>query len=170
MPATLGFCRTLTALGPSSMRRHSMRQSMTGCSTCPTRPSRETSNGPCIASPASISPASEAISSRAFTIGLDPRQRKAQGGVYTPPSIARYMLDRLGLTSEDSIIDPSCGSGTFLIERYQQVVGEDADPGRCHLLRCVRGDHPHCWKRPQPVFRCSDLIQLPGICFLSARM
>lgn len=60
---------------------------------------------------------------------LDPRQRKAQGEFYTPPSIARYMLDRLGLTSEDSIIDPSCGSGTFLIERYQQVVGEDADRG-----------------------------------------
>jgi hypothetical protein len=39
------------------------------------------------------------------------------------------MLDRLGLTEEDSILDPSCGSGTFLIERYQQAVGEDADRG-----------------------------------------
>ena len=26
-------------------------------------------------------------------------------------------------------MDPACGSGTFLIERYQQVVGEDADKG-----------------------------------------
>lgn len=58
---------------------------------------------------------------------LDPKQRKAQGEFYTPPSIARYMLDRLGLTPDDSILDPSCGSGTFLIERYQQAVGEDAD-------------------------------------------
>jgi Putative RNA methylase family UPF0020 len=35
----------------------------------------------------------------------------------------------LGLTPEDSILDPSCGSGTFLVERYQQAVGEDADRG-----------------------------------------
>ena len=60
---------------------------------------------------------------------LDPKQRKTQGEFYTPPSIARYMLDRLGLAPDDSILDPSCGSGTFLIERYQQAVGEDADRG-----------------------------------------
>ena len=60
---------------------------------------------------------------------LDPSQRKAQGEFYTPPSIARYMLDRLDLVPDDSILDPSCGSGTFLIERYQQAIGEDADRG-----------------------------------------
>lgn len=60
---------------------------------------------------------------------LDPKQRKAQGEYYTPPSIARYMLDRLGLAADDKVFDPSCGSGTFLIERYQQAVGEDADRG-----------------------------------------
>ena len=60
---------------------------------------------------------------------LDPSQRKAKGEFYTPPSIARWMINRLGLGPNDSIIDPSCGSGTFLIERYQQVVGEDADRG-----------------------------------------
>lgn len=60
---------------------------------------------------------------------LDPSQRKAQGEFYTPPSIARYMLDRLGLGPEDAVLDPACGSGTFLIERYQQAVGENADRG-----------------------------------------
>ena len=60
---------------------------------------------------------------------LEPSQRKAQGEFYTPPTIARYMIDRLGLRPDDNILDPSCGSGTFLIERYQQVVGEDADRG-----------------------------------------
>lgn len=60
---------------------------------------------------------------------LDSKQRKAQGEFYTPPSIARYMLDRLGLVPEDTVFDPACGSGTFLIERYQQAVGEDADRG-----------------------------------------
>lgn len=60
---------------------------------------------------------------------LDPGQRKAKGEFYTPPSIARWMLDRLGLEPGDAVIDPACGSGTFLIERYQQAVGEAADQG-----------------------------------------
>ena len=60
---------------------------------------------------------------------LDPAQRKAQGEYYSPPSIARYMLERLDLSPDDAILDPACGSGTFLIERYQQAVGEDADRG-----------------------------------------
>lgn len=60
---------------------------------------------------------------------LDREQRKKFGEYYTPPSIARYIVDRLDLKPEDRFIDPACGSGTFLIERYQQVVGEDADQG-----------------------------------------
>ena len=61
-----------------------------------------------------------------------PRPGAAQGqgaSSTTPPSIARWMLDRLGLSPEDSVLDPACGSGTFIIERYQQAVGEDADRG-----------------------------------------
>ena len=63
---------------------------------------------------------------------LDKKQRKDQGEYYTPPSIARYILDRLrarGLSDDDDILDPACGSGTFLIERYRQIVGEAADAG-----------------------------------------
>lgn len=60
---------------------------------------------------------------------LDREQRKRFGEYYTPPSIARYIVDRLELRPEDRFMDPACGSGTFLIERYQQVVGEDADQG-----------------------------------------
>jgi N-6 DNA Methylase len=60
---------------------------------------------------------------------LDREQRKKFGEYYTPPSIARYIVDALELTHEDRFMDPACGSGTFLIERYQQVVGEDADQG-----------------------------------------
>lgn len=60
---------------------------------------------------------------------LDREQRKKFGEYYTPPSIARYIVDRLELKPEDRFMDPACGSGTFLIERYQQVVGEDADNG-----------------------------------------
>jgi hypothetical protein len=60
---------------------------------------------------------------------LDRKQRKEQGEVYTPPSIARYVLDRLCLPATAEVIDPACGSGTFLIERYRQAYGEIADTG-----------------------------------------
>jgi SAM-dependent methyltransferase len=60
---------------------------------------------------------------------LDRDQRKKFGEYYTPPSIARYIVDRLELAPEDRFLDPACGSGTFLIERYQQVAGDDVDRG-----------------------------------------
>ncbi len=60
---------------------------------------------------------------------LDRDQRKRFGEYYTPPSIARYIVDRLELKPEDRFLDPACGSGTFLIERYQQAAGDDVDRG-----------------------------------------
>lgn len=70
---------------------------------------------------------------------LDRDQRKRFGEYYTPPSIARYIVDRLGLAPDDRFLDPACGSGTFLIERYQQVVGEDADRGLATYAEVVAG-------------------------------
>lgn len=60
---------------------------------------------------------------------LDRDQRKRFGEYYTPPSIARYIIDQLRLTDEDRFLDPACGSGTFVIERYQQAAGDDVDRG-----------------------------------------
>ncbi|HEX6376607.1 MAG TPA: N-6 DNA methylase [Allosphingosinicella sp.] len=60
---------------------------------------------------------------------LDRDQRKRFGEYYTPPSIARYIVDRLDLATEERFLDPACGSGTFLIERYQQAAGDMVDRG-----------------------------------------
>jgi N-6 DNA methylase len=73
---------------------------------------------------------------------LDRDQRKRLGEYYTPPSIARYIIDHLGLAPNDMVLDAACGSGTFLIERYQQVVGEDADRGIAtyrEALKAIQG-------------------------------
>lgn len=70
---------------------------------------------------------------------LDRDQRKRFGEYYTPPSIARYIVDRLELKPEDRFLDPACGSGTFLIERYQQAVGEDADRGLASFAEVSAG-------------------------------
>jgi len=60
---------------------------------------------------------------------LDRDQRKKLGEFYTPPSIAQYIVDRVGITSDSMVIDPACGSGTFLIETFQKKVGDDIDRG-----------------------------------------
>ncbi len=60
---------------------------------------------------------------------LDPKKRKDLGEYYTPPSIARYIVRKLSLQSGDSIIDPSCGSGTFLLEAYDHLIGTDISNG-----------------------------------------
>jgi hypothetical protein len=60
---------------------------------------------------------------------LEADQRKKFGEYYTPPSIARYILDQINLRPTQNILDAACGSGTFLIEHYQKSIGEDADKG-----------------------------------------
>jgi hypothetical protein len=46
-----------------------------------------------------------------------PRElRHALGEVYTPPWLAAHALDRIGWQSRDDLLDPTCGTGTFLLE------------------------------------------------------
>lgn len=60
---------------------------------------------------------------------MDRDQRKKLGEFYTPPSIARYMIQRMGITRDSRVLDPACGSGTFLIESYRAMVGDDLERG-----------------------------------------
>lgn len=60
---------------------------------------------------------------------MDRAQRKKLGEFYTPPSIARYMLQRMGVNRQSRVFDPACGSGTFLIESYRLMVGRDVERG-----------------------------------------
>lgn len=60
---------------------------------------------------------------------MDRDQRKRMGEFFTPPSIARYIVKRLDIQRNSRVLDPACGSGTFLIESYRAMVGEDVDRG-----------------------------------------
>lgn len=64
---------------------------------------------------------------------LDPQQRKTMGEFYTPPSIARYIIRRLDIGPADSVFDPACGSGTFLLEAFEHLTRGD--------IRNHRGDY-----------------------------
>lgn len=82
--------------------------------------------------------------------------REDASAVYTPPFLVRLMLDetlgrdrldRLAATGE-ALLDPSCGSGVFLVEAYKRLIAHWrarhgwAQPDvatLCRLLRQVRG-------------------------------
>jgi type I restriction enzyme M protein len=56
-------------------------------------------------------------------------EKKQKGQYYTPPEIVRYILDETGyvtgaaiIGSNKRLIDPACGSGTFLVEAARRLV------------------------------------------------
>ena len=56
-------------------------------------------------------------------------EKKQKGQYYTPPEIVRYILDETGYVSgpdilgpDKRLIDPACGSGTFLVEAARRLV------------------------------------------------
>lgn len=53
---------------------------------------------------------------------LDPGKRRALGEVFTRPEVARYMLERCGYDPTKTVLDPACGTGTFLVEALNQDV------------------------------------------------
>jgi len=53
---------------------------------------------------------------------LDPQKRRALGEVFTRPEIARYMLERCQYGPTKTVLDPACGTGTFLVEALNQDV------------------------------------------------
>ncbi|SDM38809.1 Type I restriction enzyme R protein N terminus (HSDR_N) [Halogranum gelatinilyticum] len=80
---------------------------------------------------------------------FDPETRKALGEFYTPQPVIDYIMDGVDYNvgvSEERIIDPSCGSGTFLVEavnRYLEDVrryNDDPDWAKHLSELCTR---PH---------------------------
>lgn len=58
---------------------------------------------------------------------LPPDERKRLGEFYTPKEVIEYILDAVGYKPENEIrgkkiLDPACGSGSFLVEATQRLV------------------------------------------------
>ena len=96
--------------------------------------------------------------------------RHALGEYYTPDWLAEYVLDGLGYTGQERLLDPSCGSGTFLTHALrrmptpdlEQIAGIDIHPLACLAARANLLFH--CG-RPQkdtilPIY-CADTILDP---------
>lgn len=59
---------------------------------------------------------------------LPAEERKRLGEFYTPIEVVKYILDAVGYTPENEIeskflLDPACGSGTFLVEAATRLAG-----------------------------------------------
>lgn len=71
---------------------------------------------------------------------LDPEERKAMGEFYTPTSVVDTILDEVGYTTDEpleapeyDLLDPACGSGTFLVRaatRLRDRLDEKGVPPR----------------------------------------
>jgi len=58
---------------------------------------------------------------------LPPKERKQLGEFYTPMGVIEYILDAVGYMSDNEIrgkklLDPACGSGSFLVEATQRLI------------------------------------------------
>lgn len=60
-----------------------------------------------------------------------PRElRHALGEVYTPDWLAEHALDRIGWQPIDDLLDPTCGTGTFLLEAIKRRLRTAEQAGR----------------------------------------
>lgn len=57
----------------------------------------------------------------AFEVFIDHALKGGQGQFFTPRNVVKMMVEMLDPTADDNIIDPSCGSGGFLIEALRYV-------------------------------------------------
>ena len=58
---------------------------------------------------------------------FDPETRKALGEFYTPQPVVDYIMDGVGYdrgVSRERLIDPACGSGTFLVDAVERYIAD----------------------------------------------
>lgn len=64
-----------------------------------------------------------------------PRElRHALGEIYTPDWLAGHVLDSLGWRCRDDLLDPTCGTGTFILEAVRRRLVDERDNGQEHSV------------------------------------
>lgn len=68
---------------------------------------------------------------------LDEDKRERLGSFYTPPEVINFLLDYTGYTldeqklrrPDEKVVDPACGSGTFLLEFFERYIDAERTAG-----------------------------------------
>lgn len=66
----------------------------------------------------------------AFEVFIDHALKGGQGQFFTPRNVIKMMVEILDPSDEDMIIDPSCGSGGFLVETLKYIWKKLDDEGK----------------------------------------
>lgn len=64
------------------------------------------------------------VVAEAFETFIDHALKGGQGQFFTPRNVIKMIIEIIDPSSEDTIIDPSCGSGGFLVEALRYVWGK----------------------------------------------
>ncbi len=88
---------------------------------------------------------------------MDKEYRKNRGQYFTPPPIAKQMIDIIGLKNRETVLDPGCGTGIFplaILANKSNVatslryVGIEDDPvlALSTAISLEWTDAPQCWR------------------------
>lgn len=72
---------------------------------------------------------SKDILGRAYEQHISRDERKELGQFYTPDFVIDYILDRMLVSPDRTILDPACGSGGFLMRAYDRLRRQYVDEG-----------------------------------------
>ena len=74
---------------------------------------------------------------------FDRETRKALGEFYTPPEVVEFILDQVGYAGAsiqtERLLDPACGSGTFLVHALQRYLNTTSDDPKALLKGLTEG-------------------------------
>jgi type I restriction enzyme M protein len=83
------------------------------------------------------------------------------GEYYTPRAVTQFMVDMVNPRLGETVLDPACGTGGFLICSLEHIRKQDVKTAKqeADLQRCVRGVE----KKPLPHMLCVTNMILHGI-------
>lgn len=61
---------------------------------------------------------------QAFQVIRGEAYKREEGQYFTPPSVVQVAIAAINPGSQDRVIDPACGSGSFLAAALHNVVGQ----------------------------------------------
>lgn len=82
------------------------------------------------------------------------------GEFYTPRPLVRFIVNRVAPQLGDTILDPACGTGGFLVETWERLKGEARRPEQREALQSSLVGFE---KKPLPYLLCTMNLLLHGI-------
>lgn len=105
---------------------------------------------------------------------LPPKERARLGGFYTPDPIVNLILDLVGYTAEKqlctaNLLDPACGSGTFIVEAGKRLRVHLEQEAPCHTdISTIDDERERAWRILTRVIGNLNAIDIhPFACFLT---